>query len=166
MVGAEDRPNSIGFYEKELLAFVRTCEELEVDIPFLFHAGESLLDTGGSKDSENSNLYDALLLKSKRIGHGVSLLRHPELMREFKEQDICIELCPVSNEILHLCRNVKEHPFPQLLAAGIPCTLNSDNPVLMRYVITHRATNAPTLTFSTALLSLTNFTRSWWARSP
>ena len=98
----------------------------------MFHAGETLLDTGGSNTSENSNLYEALLLNAKRVGHGFALTKHPHLARRFKEQRICIELCPTSNEMLHLCRNIKEHPFPQLLNFGIPCTLNSDNPALFR----------------------------------
>ena len=132
LVGAEDRPNHIGFYKEELMSFQKTCEELNLEIPFMFHAGETLLDTGGSKDPANSNLYDAVLLKSKRIGHGFSLVKHPRLIEEFKKKDICIELCPISNELLHLCRNIKEHPYPQLLAAGIPCTVNSDNPSLFR----------------------------------
>jgi adenosine deaminase CECR1 len=112
---------------------------LELDIPFLFHAGESLLDTGGSGDPNNSNLYDAVVLKSKRIGHGFALMKHPHLVEQFRKTDkspgICVELCPISNELLHLCRNIKEHPFPELLAAGIPCTVNSDNPSLFRYAV-------------------------------
>jgi adenosine deaminase CECR1 len=137
-VGAEDRANHIGFYRKELLAFRKTCEGLKLDIPFMFHAGETLLDTGGSDDPSNSNLFDAVALNSKRIGHGFALMKHPHLIEKFKKTDknpgICIELCPISNELLHLCRNVKEHPFPELLAAGIPCTVNSDNPSLFRFV--------------------------------
>jgi adenosine deaminase CECR1 len=134
LVGAEDRPNHIGFYKDELLAMVDTCKELGIDIPFMFHAGETLLDTGGSKNPANSNLYDAVLLNAKRIGHGFSLLKHPVLIEEFKKRPICIELCPTSNELLHLCRNIKEHPYPEILATGIPCTVNSDNPSLFKYV--------------------------------
>lgn len=132
LVGAEDRPNSIRYYRDELLAFKETCKSLQISIPFMFHAGETLLDTGGSKDLENSNLYEAFLLNAKRVGHGFALTKHPLLASKFKEQRICVELCPTSNEMLHLCRNIKEHPFPQLLNAGIPCTLNTDNPALFR----------------------------------
>lgn len=151
-MGAEDRPNHIGFYRAELLAFQQTCKKTllrgkPLEIPFLFHAGETLLDTGGSTDPHNSNLYDAALLKSKRIGHGFALMKHPHLLQQFQrdpkvpESGICVELCPISNELLHLCRNIKEHPFPELLAAGIPCTVNSDNPSLFRYVATRRVTS-------------------------
>lgn len=130
LVGAEDRPNHIGFYKDELIAMVDQCNREKISIPFMFHAGETLLDTGGSTDPSNSNLYDAVLLNAKRIGHGFSLLKHPVLVKHFRERPICIELCPTSNELLHLCRNIKEHPYPEILAAGIPCTVNSDNPSL------------------------------------
>ncbi|KAF2011323.1 Metallo-dependent hydrolase [Aaosphaeria arxii CBS 175.79] len=154
LVGAEDRPNNIGFYYDELVAFKQTCKDKGLDIPFLFHAGETLLDTGGSKDPANSNLYDAVLLQSKRIGHGFSLMKHPHLVEKFRRTDeqkgICVELCPISNELLHLCRNVKEHPYPELLAAGIPCTVNSDNPSLFSNSMSHEfyqiMVGAPTIT--------------------
>ncbi|KAF2137491.1 uncharacterized protein K452DRAFT_235853 [Aplosporella prunicola CBS 121167] len=137
LVGAEDRPNSIGFYRDELMAFTKTCERLGIEIPFMFHAGETLLDTGGSKDPKKSNLYESVLLKAKRVGHGFALTKHPRLIKAFKDNNICIELCPVSNELLHLCRNVKEHPFPELLAAGIPCTVNADNITLFGARMSH-----------------------------
>ncbi|KAF2646190.1 Metallo-dependent hydrolase [Massarina eburnea CBS 473.64] len=141
LVGAEDRKNHIGYYAEELVAFQKLCERELVEIPFIFHAGETLVDTGGSADPHNSNLFDAVAFKSKRIGHGFSLLKHPDLVEKFKPGDgnpgICIELCPISNELLHLCRNIKEHPYPQLLATGIPCTVNSDNPSLFSNSMSH-----------------------------
>lgn len=132
-----------------------------MDIPFMFHAGETLLDTGGSDDPTNSNLYDAAALGSKRIGHGFALLKHPHLVKRFKRDEsipgsgICIELCPISNELLHLCRKVKEHPYPELLAAGIPCTVNSDNPSLFRYEDSYSASCLLFLTRITLVTKLT-----------
>lgn len=139
LVGAEDRPNHIGYYRDELLAMVEACKKLRISIPFMFHAGETLLDTGGSKNPHNSNLYECVLLNAKRIGHGFSLLKHPALVEDFRRKEICIELCPTSNELLHLCRNVKEHPFPQILAQGLQCCVNADNPSLFRYVFPLRS---------------------------
>ncbi|KAF7195496.1 Adenosine deaminase 2 [Pseudocercospora fuligena] len=130
LVGAEDRPKNIGAFAKELVDFTHTCENEGVSVPFMFHAGETLLDTGGTQDPDNSNLYDALLLQSKRIGHGYSLLKHPLLVQKYKAADICLEVCPTSNELLHLCGNVRQHILPELLAAGLHCTLNADNPNL------------------------------------
>ncbi|KAK6441271.1 hypothetical protein LTR95_002512 [Oleoguttula sp. CCFEE 5521] len=130
LVGAEDRPNNVSFYADLLVAFKKTCIQLGLDIPFMFHAGETLLDTGGSKDPKNSNLYDSLLLGAKRIGHGYALVKHPLLIEKYKKANIALELCPISNELLGLCGNAREHPYPALLAAGLHCTLNADNPAL------------------------------------
>jgi adenosine deaminase CECR1 len=128
LVGAGDRPNNIGYYSEELTDFQGTCAGKGLNIPFLFHAGETLFDTGRSPDTDNSNLFDAVALNSKRIGHGFALLKHPGLIDRVKRtrtrRGICIELCPISNELLHLCRNVKKHPYSELLAAGIPCCIN------------------------------------------
>lgn len=136
-MGAEDREHHIGFYSEQLAAFKTACKAADLDIPFLFHAGETLLDTGGSDNPENSNLYAAVALGAKRVGHAFSLMKHPRLVEKFRstpeQTGICVELCPISNELLHLCRNVKQHPFPEFLAAGIPCTVNTDNPNLFRY---------------------------------
>ncbi|PSN58687.1 cat eye syndrome critical region protein 1 [Corynespora cassiicola Philippines] len=143
LVGAEDRPNHIGYYRDELVAFRKVCEQHGLDIPFLFHAGETLLDTGGSKCPSNSNLFDAVALGAKRVGHGYSLLKHSQLVKKFKlpkardGPGICIELCPISNELLHLCRNIREHPYTSLLAAGVPCTLNTDNQNLFSNSMSH-----------------------------
>ncbi|OQO06612.1 hypothetical protein B0A48_08397 [Cryoendolithus antarcticus] len=137
LVGAEDRPNNVSFYADLLVAFKKTCKSLELDIPFMFHAGETLLDTGGSKDPRNSNLYDSLLLGAKRIGHGYALVKHPLLIEKYKKSNIALELCPISNELLGLCGNAREHPYPALLAAGLHCTLNADNPALFRSSISH-----------------------------
>jgi adenosine deaminase CECR1 len=108
---------------KELLDFRAKCNEQSLDIPFLFHAGETL-DSGGSTDE---NLIDAILLDSKRIGHGFALPKHPLAMRMIKERGIALEVCPISNEVLHLCPTIRGHTLPILLANNVHCTINSDN---------------------------------------
>lgn len=80
----------------------------------------------------DGNLVDALLLKSKRIGHGFALAKHPHIMQLMKEQGICLELCPISNEILGLTPRVSGHTMYQLLANNVHCTISSDNGTLFR----------------------------------
>ncbi|KKY29700.1 putative adenosine deaminase [Diaporthe ampelina] len=82
----------------ELLEMRAKIKKLGLDLPFIFHAGETL-DHGGDTDS---NLFDAILLGTKRIGHGFSLVKHPLLMQLCKERNIAIETCPISNEVLGL----------------------------------------------------------------
>ncbi|KAF2004109.1 Metallo-dependent hydrolase [Amniculicola lignicola CBS 123094] len=137
LVVTEDSPNHIGFYQDELLAFSRAFEDDLFDIPFLCHAGETRLGAGGSNLPEILDLYAAVIFKAKRVGHGYSLPRHQKLAKTFREKGICIELCPISNEVLQLCRNIKEHPYPQLLAMGIPCTLNAGNPSVYQSSISY-----------------------------
>lgn len=97
---------------------------LGLDLPFILHAGETH-DHGGETDS---NLYDAILLGTKRIGHGFSITKHPLLMQLCKERNIAIETCPLSNEILGLNPTTKTNHLPVLLSNGVPCTINSDDP--------------------------------------
>ncbi|MBK9026097.1 MAG: hypothetical protein IPL69_19670 [Saprospiraceae bacterium] len=41
--------------------------------PYYFHAGES-------NRNNNSDIVEAIMLRSKRIGHGLALIKHPALM--------------------------------------------------------------------------------------
>jgi adenosine deaminase CECR1 len=115
-----------------LLEFQRNCSGADggprVDVPFLFHCGETL-EMGTDTDG---NMLDALLLKSKRIGHGFSLARHPYIMERMKQQGVCLELCPISNEVLGLTPRVGGHAMYNLLANNVHCTVNSDNGTLFK----------------------------------
>ena len=69
-------------------------------------------------------------LGAERIGHGVRAIEDPELVAYLVEHQIPIELCPTSNICLGVYPNLAAHPLPQLYAAGIPLTINSDDPPL------------------------------------
>ena len=125
LVGHEDPLVPLKVYIPELLRFQQRCRQEHVSIPFVFHAGETLED-GGDADL---NLYDAVLLGTKRIGHGVSLARHPLLTQLVKERDICIEICPISNQILGYTASICSHPsLLALLNRNVPVALSSDDP--------------------------------------
>ncbi|PVG02591.1 adenosine deaminase-related growth [Serendipita vermifera] len=124
IVGPEDTTNPLIYYLEPLLAFRSKCDSLGVDLPFLFHAGETL----GDGNSVDQNLYDAILLGTKRIGHAFSLIKHPTLMRLCRERGICCEVCPVSNEILRLTSSMPAHPLAAMLNHGVPIALASDDP--------------------------------------
>lgn len=125
LVGHEDPLLPLKAYIPELLRFQQRCKEEGVEIPFVFHAGETLED-GGDADL---NLYDALLLGTKRIGHGVSLARHPVLTDMVKERDICVEICPISNQVLGYTASICSHPsLLALLNRNVPVALSSDDP--------------------------------------
>jgi adenosine deaminase CECR1 len=126
LVGQEDMGRSLADLAPELFWFRKACAQSGVDIPFFFHAGETL----GDGDSVDENLFDAILLGTRRIGHGFSLYKHPLLVDMVKEKKILVESCPVSNEVLRLCSSIMSHPLPALLARGVPCSLCNDDPTI------------------------------------
>ena len=127
LVGQEDMGRPLADLTPELFWFRKRCVEEGVDIPFFFHAGECL----GDGDETDENLFDAILLGTRRIGHGFSLYKHPLLIEQVKAKSILIESCPISNEVLRLTSSILGHPLPALLARGVPCALSNDDPALL-----------------------------------
>lgn len=127
LVGQEDPGRPLKDALPELFWFRKQCAQEGVDIPFFFHAGECLGD--GSDTDEN--LFDAVLLGTRRIGHGFSLYKHPLLIDMVKEKKILVESCPISNEVLRLCASVMSHPLPALLSRGVSCSLCNDDPAIL-----------------------------------
>lgn len=127
VVGYENQGRPLKDLLPELFWFRKQCAQEGVNIPFFFHAGETL----GDGDATDNNLFDAVLLGTRRIGHGYSLYKHPLLIDMVKEKRIIIESCPISNEVLRLCGSVMAHPLPALLARGVPCCLCNDDPAMM-----------------------------------
>ncbi|KAK5938249.1 hypothetical protein PMZ80_009219 [Knufia obscura] len=128
-VGQEDNGRTLADLTPLLFWFKKQCAEAGVDIPFFFHAGECL----GDGNSTDNNLYDAILLGTRRIGHGYSMFKHPLLIDMVKEKKILIESCPISNEVLRLSSSILSHTLPALLARGVSVSLNNDDPCILGY---------------------------------
>ncbi|CAM1501119.1 Fc.00g102810.m01.CDS01 [Cosmosporella sp. VM-42] len=127
LVGAEDLGRPLADLLPELFWFRKQCAQEGVNLPFFLHAGETL----GDGTSTDGNLFDAILLGTRRIGHAFSLYKHPLLIDMVKEKRILVESCPISNEVLRLCGSVTAHPLPALLARGVPCSLCNDDPAML-----------------------------------
>jgi adenosine deaminase/aminodeoxyfutalosine deaminase len=84
------------------------------------HAGES---TGPE------SVWAALdVLGAVRIGHGISAVHDPALLTRLRDEAIVLEVCPTSNVCTRSVASLAEHPLPALVAAGVPVTINSDDP--------------------------------------
>lgn len=84
------------------------------------HAGET---TGPQ------TVWDALThLNAERIGHGTSAADDPRLLEHLAEHQIPLEVCPTSNIATRAVATLEEHPLPKFVQAGIPVTINSDDP--------------------------------------
>lgn len=127
LVGQEDTGRPLAELTPLLFWFKKQCAQSGADIPFYFHAGETL----GDGDEIDENLFDAVLLGTRRIGHGFSLYKHPLLIDMVKDKKILVESCPVSNEVLRLTHSIKSHPLPALLSRGVCCSLSNDDPAIL-----------------------------------
>ncbi|MEW9527220.1 adenosine deaminase [Microbispora sp. NPDC049125] len=67
-------------------------------------------------------------LGAERIAHGVHSVQDPALLGYLAENGITLEVCPTSNVRTRAVPSLAEHPLPELVAAGVPVTINSDDP--------------------------------------
>jgi aminodeoxyfutalosine deaminase len=64
----------------------------------------------------------------ERIRHGVGAARDPGLLAELAGRGIVLDVCLTSNARLGVVPSVAAHPLPALAAAGVRCTVNTDDP--------------------------------------
>ncbi len=130
LVEEEDHSHGNLYFVEELLAARREAERRGFTLPLYLHSGET-------SRAVSENLYDAVLLGARRIGHGLALARHPLLMELVKQHDIAVEVCPISNQILGYVPDLRSHPAVSLLNAGIAVVLAPDDPGIMRHTLSH-----------------------------
>jgi adenosine deaminase len=70
------------------------------------------------------------VLGADRILHGVRAVEDPALVARIVRKEITLDVCPTSNVMLGVVPRMQEHPLPQLLAAGVRCSVNADDPLL------------------------------------
>lgn len=93
------------------------------------HAGES---TGPQ------TIRDAIdVLGAERIGHGIAAASDESLMQLLAEREITLEVCPTSNVATRCVETLDAHPLPSLVAAGVPVTINSDDPPMFGTTLNH-----------------------------
>lgn len=70
------------------------------------------------------------VLGADRIRHGIRVVEDPGLLREVADRGIVLDVCPTSNLRTGVVRALAEHPLPELLGAGVRCTVNTDDPAM------------------------------------
>ncbi|XP_055903897.1 adenosine deaminase 2 [Eupeodes corollae] len=117
LVGQEDLGNSLYNLIDELKALPDSAK-------YFFHAGE----TNWYGAASDYNLLDAILLNSTRIGHGYALLKHPVLWNAVKKRDIALEISPISNQVLNLVWDLRNHPAAFFISENVPIVITNDDP--------------------------------------
>jgi aminodeoxyfutalosine deaminase len=84
------------------------------------HAGET---TGPQ------TIWDALnLLRAERIGHGTSAAQDESLLAHLAAEGIPVEVSPTSNIATGAVVDLAQHPIIAMVKAGVPVSINSDDP--------------------------------------
>lgn len=90
----------------------------EMGLPFTIHAGEA-----AGADSVKA----AIEFGARRIGHGVRSHEDPEVLKLLKEEGIFLEMCPSSNLLTCIIKDMSEHPCMDYLNKGLRVTINTDD---------------------------------------
>ena len=70
------------------------------------------------------------VLRADRVQHGVRAVEQDGLIARLAELGTCLDVCPTSNVMLAVVPSLDAHPLPRLLAAGVRCSVNADDPLL------------------------------------
>jgi len=126
------------YSEDEMDAFVKTYLEIKADpyyadikIPFHFNPKE------GDKEL-HANIYDAVVMKSKRVGYSYELYKYPALLEEIKAYNGVIEVSPISNQVLGYNTNLADHPAILYINHGYPIIIGANNKGVMKFDFSHQ----------------------------
>lgn len=69
-------------------------------------------------------------LRPDRIRHGIRSVEDAGVLAEIVDRGLVLDVCPISNVRLGVVPDLAAHPLPALRAAGVPCTINTDDPAM------------------------------------
>jgi aminodeoxyfutalosine deaminase len=88
---------------------------------FVPHAGEV---------SGADSVREILALNPDRIRHGIRAVDDAGVLAEIVDRRLVLDICPTSNVRTKAVPSLDRHPLPRLRAAGVPCTINTDDPAM------------------------------------
>ncbi len=69
-------------------------------------------------------------LGADRLRHGIRAVEDAGLVAELAGRGTVLDVCPLSNLRTGAVRSLEEHPLPQLVAAGVRCSISTDDPAM------------------------------------
>ena len=69
-------------------------------------------------------------LGADRLRHGIRAEEDPGLVRELAGRGIVLDVCPLSNLRTGAVASLEDHPLPRLVAAGVRCSISTDDPAM------------------------------------
>jgi aminodeoxyfutalosine deaminase len=70
------------------------------------------------------------VLHADRIRHGIRAEEDAGLVRELAARGIVLDVCPLSNLRTGAVARLEDHPLPRLVAAGVRCSISTDDPAM------------------------------------
>jgi len=125
---AGPRPKSDGPYPyRDLAPLVEHARSAGLGVTI--HVGE---EGGEHGITEIRDVVESL--RPDRIGHGILAAKDSELMAQLREAEITLEICPTSNLLTKALpdEDAVRETFRALAAAGVPFTIATDGPEMMR----------------------------------
>ena len=69
-------------------------------------------------------------LAADRIRHGIRAVDDPGLVADLAARGVVLDVCPISNLRTGVIASLAEHPLPRLVAAGVACSVSTDDPAM------------------------------------
>ncbi|MEN8006085.1 MAG: adenosine deaminase [Candidatus Krumholzibacteriota bacterium] len=88
------------------------------------HAGEMPAMGAAAVDSIRQAIDEC---GADRIGHGLAAVQDPLILATLAARDVFVEMCPGSNVQTGGISAWSDHPLREILDAGVPCCLNTDD---------------------------------------
>lgn len=134
-VGVDLADNEDGFEPKPFEAMFSKAKKNGLHITI--HAGEANVASAA-----DNVLISIDRLGAERIGHGIQIAnpqipRSGDVLREVVRRGIPLEVCPTSNILTNAYKSLRDHALPRLRDAGVKVTLNTDDPGVFDFNLTH-----------------------------
>jgi adenosine deaminase len=94
------------------------------------HAGLTAAPHAGELAGPGSVRTAVEILGAARIAHGVRSAEDPAVTALLAERGVSLDVSLSSNRMLGVFPELARHPLPQLLAAGVRCSLGADDPLM------------------------------------
>jgi aminodeoxyfutalosine deaminase len=70
------------------------------------------------------------VLHADRIRHGIRAVDDPALVEELSRRGTVLDVCPTANVRVGAAASLDEHPLRAMVAAGLRCSLSTDDPAM------------------------------------
>lgn len=85
------------------------------------HAGEA---------AGPGSIREILSMDPDRLRHGIRAIEDADVLDDVLARGLVLDVCPTSNLRTRVVATLAEHPLPRLRAAGVNCTINTDDPAM------------------------------------